>query len=48
MATRTKYCGLQSDYLFTEFRNGGFVNNAVRRVTYDPGYTITLVNNDKN
>ena len=48
MATRTKSSGLQSDYRFTEFKDGGFINGAVRRITYDPGFTVTLVNNDKD
>mgnify|MGYP002625866230 CR=1 FL=1 len=45
MASRGRTAGLQADYKFVEFKDGGFTNGAVRRVTYDPGYTITLVKN---
>lgn len=48
MASRGRTAGLQADYRFIEYKDGGFTNGAVRRVTYDPGYTITLVKNYKD
>lgn len=34
--------GLQADFNFVKTRSGGYVNNAVRRVIYEPDYSIKL------
>ena len=35
--------GLQSDFQLERTASGSFVNNAVRRVVYNPDYSISLV-----
>jgi len=35
--------GLQSDFNLVKTENGGFVNEAVRRVVYEPDYSVILV-----
>ena len=38
-----RYTGLQSDFLITDEDGSGHVNSAVRRVVYQPDYSITLL-----
>lgn len=35
--------GLQADFLFGQVEKGGFANEAVRRIIYEPDFTIRLV-----
>lgn len=44
MAVRERESGLQADYALTECKGGGFINGAIRRVIYDPGFTVSRVN----
>lgn len=43
LSTREKVKMLQSDYKFLRKYDGGFVNNAIRRVVYEKDYTISLL-----
>ena len=40
---RVDYKGLQSDFKLVRTPSGSYVNNAVRRVVYNPDYSVTLV-----
>lgn len=40
---RVDYNGLQSDFKLVRTPSGSYVNNAVRRVVYNPDYSVTLV-----
>ena len=40
---KVDYKGLQSDFNLVKTPSGSYVNNAVRRVVYNPDYSITLV-----
>ena len=40
---RDRYRGLQTDFMFSRTSQGGFVNKAVRRVVYNPDWTVTLL-----
>ena len=40
---RVDYTGLQSDFKLERTPSGSFVNNAVRRVVYNPDYSVSLV-----
>ena len=40
---KVEFTGLQSDFQLERTASGSFVNNAVRRVVYNPDYSITLV-----
>ena len=40
---RIKFQGLQSDFNLVKTSTGSYVNNAVRRVVYNPDYSISLV-----
>ena len=40
---RVEFQGLQSDFNLVKTDSGSYVNNAVRRVVYNPDYSITLV-----
>ena len=40
---RDRYRGLQTDFQFSRTFQGGFVNKAVRRVVYNPDWTVTLL-----
>ena len=35
--------GLQSDFNLVRTDRGGYVNNAVRRVVYEPDYSVKLI-----
>lgn len=39
---KVDYTGLQSDFKLERVPGGGFVNNAVRRVVYNPDFSVTL------
>ena len=39
---RDRYRGLQTDFQFTR-TSGGFINKAVRRIVYNPDWTVTLL-----
>ena len=38
-----RYRGLQTDFKFERTSQGGFINKAVRRVVYNPDWTVTLL-----
>ena len=40
---RVDYKGLQSDFKLVKTASGSYVNNAVRRVVYNPDYSVSLV-----
>ena len=40
---KVEFTGLQSDFKLERTPGGGFVNNAVRRIVYNPDYSVTLV-----
>ncbi|MBQ6287419.1 MAG: LysM peptidoglycan-binding domain-containing protein [Bacteroidales bacterium] len=40
---RVDYSGLQSDFKLARTHSGSYVNNAVRRVVYNPDYSVSLV-----
>ena len=40
---RVDYKGLQSDFKLVRTPSGSYVNNAVRRVVYNPDYSVTLI-----
>ena len=40
---KVEFQGLQSDFNLVKTDSGSYVNNAVRRVVYNPDYSITLV-----
>lgn len=40
---KVEFTGLQSDFKLERTASGSFVNNAVRRVVYNPDYSISLV-----
>ena len=40
---RDRYRGLQTDFMFSRTSQGGFVNKAVRRIVYNPDWTVTLM-----
>lgn len=40
---RVDYSGLQSDFKLARTNSGSYVNNAVRRVVYNPDYSVSLV-----
>lgn len=42
-ACATKHHGLQSDLKLVKTNRGGYVNEATRRVVYNPDYTVSLV-----
>ncbi len=39
---KVDFTGLQSDFKLERVPGGGFVNNAVRRVVYNPDFSVTL------
>lgn len=40
---KRREAGLQADFLFSQVEQGGFANEAVRRIIYEPDFTIRLV-----
>lgn len=40
---RVEYTGLQSDFKLERTESGSYVNNAVRRVVYNPDYSVSLI-----
>ena len=40
---RDRYRGLQTDFQFTRTSQGGYLNKAVRRIVYNPDWTVTLL-----
>lgn len=40
---RVDYTGLQSDFNLVKTPSGSYINNAVRRVVYNPDFSVTLV-----
>ena len=40
---RVEFTGLQNDFKLERTAEGGFVNNAVRRVVYNPDFSVKLV-----
>lgn len=43
MLCRERRRGLQSDFFFKRIPGGGYVNQAVRRIVYEPGYITRLL-----
>ena len=40
---RERYRGLQTDFMFSRTFMGGYLNKAVRRIVYNPDWTVTLL-----
>ena len=40
---RVDFTGLQSDFKLERTASGSFINTAVRRVVYNPDYSVSLV-----